>query len=168
VHWQDGALPLDSRMKRLTLATLALLSVPTQAATPAASAWQPVTLPQTERRLLHSRHTGRDYQIFLSRPTQPAPPGGCPVLYVLDGNALFPRWRCRPRRWKRAPSRRSRNSVLVVGVGYPGAALYDFKARAGVRTRRTPRTASACPGAKPRRPAAPSVSWTFWKANSSR
>lgn len=117
-------------MKRLALATLTLLSVPTQAATPAASAWQPVTLPQTEQRVLHSRHTGRDYQIFLSRPTQPAPPGGFPVLYVLDGNALFPALALQAQALEARPEPTLRNSVLVVGVGYPGAALYDFKARA--------------------------------------
>lgn len=116
-------------MKRLAMATIAALATPLAAAA-ALQDWQPVTLPQAEQRMLHSSHTGRDYQIFLSRPAQEPPPGGYPVLYVLDGNALFPSLAIQAQALEARPDPKLRNSVLVVGVGYPGEALYDFKARA--------------------------------------
>jgi len=116
-------------MKRLALATLAALATPLAPAA-ALQDWQPVTLPQAEQRILHSTHTGRDYRIFVSQPRHAPPPGGYPVLYVLDGNALFPSLAIQAQALEARPDPKLRNSVLVVGVGYPGEALYDFKARA--------------------------------------
>lgn len=110
------------------LASLGAHLTPASAAP--ADSWQAVMLPQTEQRILHSRHTGRDYRIFLSQPQHEPPPGGYPVLYVLDGNALFPSLAIQAQALEARPDPRLRNSVLVVGVGYPGAALYDFNARA--------------------------------------
>ena len=95
-----------------------------------ANDWQPVVLPQTEQRDIHSRHTGYDYRIFLSKPQQPPPPGGYPVLYVLDGNALFPTLALQANALENRPDPALRTSVLVVGVGYPGDALYDVAKRA--------------------------------------
>ncbi len=118
-------------MKRLALALIASLGAhlaPASAATD--QPWQAVTLPQTEQRLLHSAHTGRDYRIFVSRPQQEPPPGGYPVLYVLDGNALFPSLAIQAQALEARPDPKLRNSVLIVGIGYPGEELYDFKARA--------------------------------------
>ncbi|WP_245961978.1 alpha/beta hydrolase [Stutzerimonas urumqiensis] len=92
--------------------------------------WAPVVLPHTEHRDLHSRHTGRDYRIFVSEPQEPPPPGGYPVLYVLDGNALFPALAIQAQALEARPDPKLRDSVLVVGIGYPGEALYHFNARA--------------------------------------
>ncbi|KRW68398.1 alpha/beta hydrolase [Stutzerimonas nitrititolerans] len=116
-------------MKRLAMATIAALATPLAPAA-APHDWQPVTLPQAEQRILHSTHTGRDYRIFVSQPRHEPPPGGYPVLYVLDGNALFPSLATQAQALEARPDPTLRNSVLVVGVGYPGEALYDFKARA--------------------------------------
>jgi len=65
---------------------------------------------------------GEIYKIFVSAPTTGEPPkGGYPVLYVLDGNALFAafaeaRWRLQ---WE------TLGQSIVVGVGYPTDKAYD-------------------------------------------
>lgn len=110
------------------LASLGCVTAPAQAAT--SNQWQPVVLPHAEQRDLHSHHTGRDYRIFISQPRHEPPPGGYPVLYVLDGNALFPGLAIQAQALEDRPDPHLRDSVLVVGIGYPGDALYNFKARA--------------------------------------
>lgn len=95
-----------------------------------ADGWKPVVLPQTEQRDIHSRHTGHDFRIFLSKPQQPPPPEGYPVLYVLDGNALFPMLATLADALENRPDPVSRASILVVGIGYPSDALYDVNRRA--------------------------------------
>ena len=118
-------------MKRLVLALAATLSAHSApAASEPAEDWQDVTLPQAEQRILHSTHTGRDYRIFVSQPRHEPPPGGYPVLYVLDGNALFPSLAIQAQALEGRPDPKLRQSLLVVGIGYPGDALYDLKARA--------------------------------------
>lgn len=49
-----------------------------------------VALAGTRQWLLPSRHTSRDYRILVSEPEGPAPSAGWPVIYLLDGNLLFP------------------------------------------------------------------------------
>lgn len=112
----------------LLLISLGIGVLPAKAAE--TDGWQPVVLPQTEQRDIHSRHTGNDYRLFVSQPQQPPPPGGYPVLYVLDGNALFPLLALQANALENRPDPALRTSVLVVGVGYPGDALYDVKKRA--------------------------------------
>lgn len=100
-------------------ASLALaLLAPTGATAPAA----PYTLPDTETWDMPST-AGRVYRIFVSRPPGPAPEGGYPILYVLDGNAMFAGF---------AEARRIQgfgggdlDKMIVVGIGYPGDHIYD-------------------------------------------
>src|SRR3546814_16304406 len=79
-------------MKGVLLALLALLAslglAAVQAHAGEEAGWQPVQLPHSSQRDLHSQRTGKDYRIFVSEPRHAPPPGGYPVLYVLDGNAL--------------------------------------------------------------------------------
>jgi predicted alpha/beta superfamily hydrolase len=117
-------------MTRSLLALLAALPGCLMPAIAAEADWQPVVLPQAEQRDVHSTSTGRTYRIFLSKPQHEAPAGGYPVLYVLDGNALFPSLALQAQALESRPDPASRASVLVVGVGYPGDDLYDLKARA--------------------------------------
>lgn len=116
-------------------AQLALLIAALGAGVPSAMAteaggWAPVVLPHTEQRDIHSHHTGHDYRIFVSVPQRPAPPDGYPVIYVLDGNALFPILAVQADARETRPDSASRGSVVVVGIGYPGDALYDPNKRA--------------------------------------
>ena len=110
----------------VVLCLLALLSSPALQAEP----WQPATLAQAEMRELQSRHTGRTYRLYLSRPQGEAPPQGYPVVYVLDANLFFPLLSQQALMYQPHASRDGREAVLVVGIGYPGDAPFDVPARA--------------------------------------
>lgn len=88
-----------------------------------------VTLPNTRQLDLRSRADGRVYRLFVAPPEGPPPPDGYPVLYVLDGNALFPA----AVQMARAQAQRSASTGvrpgIVVGIGYPTDALYDEPSR---------------------------------------
>lgn len=83
-----------------------------------------VTLADSEQRTMRSA-TGKDYRIFVATPSQKAPPGGWPVVYVLDGNAWFLSFAQQARLRGRNPGVIGSLPVLVVGVGYPGERLLD-------------------------------------------
>ena len=79
-------------------------------------------LPETEVWDMEAAH-GETYRIYVSKPAGEAPPGGLPVLYVLDGNALFAGF---------AEARRIQGAyedgleqIIIVGIGYPNEELYD-------------------------------------------
>ncbi|TCP31027.1 alpha/beta hydrolase-fold protein [Sphingomonas sp. BK235] len=81
-------------------------------------------LPDTETWEL-SGDDGYPYQIFVSKPAGPAPEGGYPVLYVLDGNAMFASF---------AETRRlleymktDAAQTIIVGVGYKTDKAYDLR-----------------------------------------
>lgn len=110
-------------MKGAKLATglaLALLAPASAIAAPAAPA--AYTMPDTESWDITSA-AGKTYRIFVSRPTGPAPEDGYPILYVLDGNAMFAGF---------ADARRIQafggtglDKMIIVGVGHPGDEIYD-------------------------------------------
>lgn len=95
-------------------------------AQPVAVPVAPVTLPDSETRLLRSR-SGLEYQVFVAWPDNPAPEGGYRVIYVLDANAMFlttvEAVRAHARRGDAGPD----PGALVVGIGYPPGA--DIGAR---------------------------------------
>lgn len=108
--------------KQLGLAAgivLAVTTPPTQAqqgATPVPG----YTMPATQMWDMTS-DGGEIYRIFVSYPATEAPAEGFPVLYVLDGNAMFAGF---------AETRRIQEwsdvgKSIVVGVGYPGDQAYD-------------------------------------------
>lgn len=68
---------------------------------------------------------GLTYRIFVSAPLGPPPPGGFPVIYVLDGNA----WTVLAAEITRLNEPRF-GPVMVVGVGYPVDSLLDVRRRA--------------------------------------
>ncbi len=116
-------------MKRWACGLLALLPALAGAAPGAKPGWAEATLPYGEQHDVTSRQ-GRHYRIYLSRPQLPPPAGGYPVLYVLDGNALFPLLAMQARALEMRVAVNGAEPVLVVGIGYPGDALYDVAARA--------------------------------------
>lgn len=90
-------------------------------AQPAASP-APYAMPETESWDMTSAK-GAVYRIFVSRPSGPAPEGGFPILYVLDGNAMFAGF---------ADARRIQgfggdglDKMIIVGIGHPGDQIYD-------------------------------------------
>ena len=50
---------------------------------------QQIVTSNTEQWNMYSKLDGKEYQIHISKPRQPAPESGYPVIYVLDGNAFF-------------------------------------------------------------------------------
>ena len=77
----------------------------------------PAVLPWSEQFDMTSKISGRTYRIYVSRPPGPAPKGGYPVIYVLDGNVNFPI--ASSQAVLRATS--GGRAALVVGIGYPDA-----------------------------------------------
>lgn len=108
---------------RLLAASLALAltaPLPVLAAEPAAPV--PYAMPETESWDMTSA-TGRTYRIFVSRPAGEAPEGGYPVLYILDGNAMFAGF-AEARRIQGFGGR-DLDKMMVVGIGHPGDQVYD-------------------------------------------
>lgn len=114
-------------MKSLML--LAALLVPAlalakseQATTTTPSTVPGYTMPSTHMWEMTS-DGGEIYRIFVSFPTTETPADGYPVLYVLDGNAMFAAF---------AEARRIQEfydvgKAIVVGVGYPTDKAYDTR-----------------------------------------
>lgn len=108
-------------MRPFRLAIAFALAVPAAAAEPVSA---PYTMPETETWDMISAD-GQVFRIFVSRPSAPAPAGGYPILYVLDGNAMFAGF---------AEARRIHgfgsggiDKMIVVGVGHPGEQIYDAR-----------------------------------------
>jgi len=81
-------------------------------------------LPDTETWELKGTD-GYSYQIFVSKPAGPPPEGGWPMLYVLDGNAMFAGF-AEARRmhdYMKADS----GKAIVVGIGYKTSKPYDLR-----------------------------------------
>lgn len=77
------------------------------------------TLPMTRQIDFRSQINGRPYRIQIALPFAEAPPGGFPVIYVLDGDGYFGTWAFAAR--MRAVSGELGQAV-VVGIGYPESA----------------------------------------------
>lgn len=106
----------------LLLCSAALMAPAAQAQAPAPSAGYVV--PETEGWEIESRQ-GEIYGIYVSRPPGEAPAGGYPVLYVLDGDAVFAGF-AEARRIQ-SPYATGADKMIIVGVGYPGGSLYDSR-----------------------------------------
>jgi predicted alpha/beta superfamily hydrolase len=89
----------------------------------------PVNLPAVRARAVTTHpmksKDGLEYRIVISQPDGPPPPGGFPVVYVVDGNA-----------WSGIAAEIARldelevGPAVVVGIGYPTDALLDNARRA--------------------------------------
>lgn len=77
----------------------------------------PMTLPQMLQWDMSSH--GRHYRIFLYRPTGTPPGNGFPVIYVLDGNAMFLTAVETVKAVERRQDVAQGTRAVVVGIGYP-------------------------------------------------
>lgn len=109
------------------LAALALCAAAPALAQTAPAPGPAYALPGTETFDLTATDGGQAYRIYVSKPTQPAPADGFPVLYVLDANAFFPGFAGERRIEEFA--KEAGGGVIVVGVGYPHDQVYDIPAR---------------------------------------
>ena len=109
----------------VALISMASSGTPADAQAPTASVDQEAPLPRVRQRAatettLISEH-GLEYRVLVSAPRGPAPEGGFPVFYVLDGDAFFSTAIeiARMREWGRlSPS-------IIIGVTYPSRSFYD-------------------------------------------
>jgi hypothetical protein len=63
---------------------------------------------------LASKISGRTYRIFVYTPLTPAPPSGYPVVFVTDGNGMFPLAAAQT-----ALMGLAGKGAIIVGIGYP-------------------------------------------------
>ncbi|SEJ25060.1 hypothetical protein SAMN05518849_10479 [Sphingobium sp. AP50] len=111
-------------------ASLALLTLAAPAFAASAKAEKPVavgyTMPATATWDMTS-DSGEVYRIFVSYPEKGEPPaGGYPVLYILDGNAIFGGF-AETRRLLAMMETPDIGKSIVVGVGYPTQDAYDMR-----------------------------------------
>lgn len=123
-------------MRRLSFAfclgglLLAAFALPVRADVQGAEpAWADVKLPAAQQLDLRAAGTGRRYRVFVSVPSSPPPATGYPVLYVLDGNAMFPVAAFLSRSVASRSHVTGQVAPLVVGIGYPGEADFDVASR---------------------------------------
>lgn len=90
----------------------------------------PAVAPQPPRYTMPSTHMfdvtsdgGETYRIFVSYPDGEPPEDGFPVLYVLDGNAMFASFAETRRMMEYGGTKK----MIVVGVGYPTDKAYDTR-----------------------------------------
>lgn len=110
--------------KWIKLASAAAMAgaVPAAAQDQTAPAVPGYTMPQTATFDMTAAHGGV-YRIFVSFPKGEPPAGGYPVLYVLDGNALFASFA----ETRRMVEWTDAGKAIVVGVGYPTDMAYDVR-----------------------------------------
>lgn len=91
-----------------------------------------VTIPRSKQMDIYGLDGNRKYRIFLAVPEEPPPSTGYPVIYALDGNAMFATL---AETMRLQSSRSDKTGVIpsvIVGIGYPTEApfsserFYDF------------------------------------------
>ncbi len=103
-----------------------------------------VTVPAAEQFTMTASKTGHRYRIFLAKPVLPPPPGGYPVIYVLDGNATFQTAAQALRLQTRPP--KGFGPAALVGIGYETDEPFDVDGR--FRDYTTPASANHLPERK--------------------
>ena len=119
----------------LCLAVAALVSLssgrqataaPEPAAAPMDDYKKPLLLnPRIQTEVLLSTSGKRQHRIIVSAPQGPAPKGGFPVIYVLDGDAWFGTAVeiAKMREYEKL------DPAIVVGIGYPSHSFFDALGR---------------------------------------
>ncbi len=72
---------------------------------------------------------GNVYRLLIALPAEPAPPGGFPVIMLVDGHALFAMAVSAARLQAGRPEVTGIGPAIVVGVGYPSEAPFDVALR---------------------------------------
>ena len=94
-----------------------------------ASAWPLVALPGSQARRVQASANGTAYRVSLWLPPGEPPPGGFPVICVLDANALFGTFVEGVRRSSRRPDATGIVPSAVIGIAPDDEALYAEGAR---------------------------------------
>jgi hypothetical protein len=80
---------------------------------------QQIIVSNTEQWKMYSTLENREYQIHISKPKQPAPDSGYPVIYVLDGNAFFQTFHEAIKIQSVRAEKTGVSPAIIVGIGYP-------------------------------------------------
>lgn len=83
------------------------------------------SLPDSHMVDLRDPASGRTWRVWVQRPAGPAPTGGYPVLYALDGNASFALAAQLARNQSSRPPVLRPDAALIVGIGHPNDAVID-------------------------------------------
>lgn len=83
--------------------------------------------PGCEEYIIYAGERRLEYRILVSYPTGEAPPEGYPVIYALDGNAVFHTLAESARLQTRGPH--GLDPVVIVGIGYPSGEAFDMSRR---------------------------------------
>ncbi|MCR8641646.1 alpha/beta hydrolase [Paenibacillus sp. N1-5-1-14] len=89
-------------------------------------------MPRSKEWQMVAKESGREYRIFVASPSEVPPPSGFPVIYMLDGNAIFGTMVEAVRVQSRRPEKTGVTPAVIVGIGYPTdepfnpARFYDF------------------------------------------
>ena len=85
----------------------------------------PAALPGTSVRTLEASGSGQAYRIYVSAPAEAPPPGGFPVLYMLDANSSFltmAQTMAVLSIWRGGTGV---VPMVIVGIGYPTEQAFD-------------------------------------------
>ncbi|HEV7323765.1 MAG TPA: alpha/beta hydrolase-fold protein [Bosea sp. (in: a-proteobacteria)] len=91
-------------------------------------ALRPVELSHTHG-FAFTASSGAQYRLLVAIPPEPAPPGGFPVLVLVDGDALFPTALSAARLQAGRPEVSGVGPAVILGIGYPGARPFDAERR---------------------------------------
>lgn len=80
-----------------------------------------------EEHVLYAGERRLEYRILVSHPSGEAPPEGYPVIYALDGNAVFHTLAESARLQTRKPH--GYDPVVIVAIGYPSSEPFDMTRR---------------------------------------
>lgn len=94
-----------------------------------APARRPVELPDTEQHDIRARN-GDAYRLLIAIPSVLPPPEGFPLVYMVDGNALFPGAVAAARLLAGRPDVTGVGPAILLGIGYPDCAAFDPDRRA--------------------------------------
>ncbi|MEC5399037.1 alpha/beta hydrolase [Uliginosibacterium sp. H1] len=86
--------------------------------------WEPVVLPQARSRLWRAGSNGQQYRVSLWLPAGTPPPGGFPVVCVLDANAMFASFTEAVARMSRRTDATGILPTAVIGIAHDEADLY--------------------------------------------
>lgn len=118
------ALPRRALLGLAATAALPALAQRPASQAPALPPGERATLPGAELRDWTDPASARSWRIWLQPPEGPAPAGGYPVLYALDGNASFALAAQLARNAAARPQPLRPDPVLVVGIGHPLDAVF--------------------------------------------
>lgn len=76
---------------------------------------------------IHAGERRLEYRILISHPAREAPPEGYPVIYALDGHAVFHTLAESARLQTRKPH--GYDPVVIVAIGYPSGDAFDMQRR---------------------------------------